>query len=348
MSVPLHGRMVRDPTLLDTLKIRSRLLSAIRAFFEQRDFVEVTTPSLVLSPDPAVHLESFQTELVQEDGGRVPLYLSTSPEHHMKRLLAAGMKKIYQLAPFFRNGEMMPEHNPEFTGLEWYQVGATFEQLMDFTEELVRNVAVKVFARTSFVRLGFPIDLAPRFQRFSVREALRRFAGVEAPADWEEKALRIALTKAGIVLGEGDGFDDCVNRALLERVEPALKKTGPTCLYGFPAPMAALAKLRTGCSEEAERFELYAGGLELCNGYGELTDVLEQRRRFERQIQERRRLGRFVPPMDEAFLGALGHGMPAASGCALGVDRLLMLFCEKETIDQVMAFPMSLEISSPE
>ncbi len=331
---------------LACLRVRARLLADIRAFFDRDGFLEVTTPSLVTAPDPALHLESFRT-LLQLDDGSKDLFLSTSPEHHMKRLLAAGLGSIYQLCPFFRNGEMGVLHNPEFTGLEWYEAGATVERTMDRTEALVREVAREVTGRTAFERCGSAVDLEPPFRRMTVRQALADLAGVDAPADWNAAGLRKALSAAGIPPAGDDRPDDLVNLALVARVEPALADMGPVFLFDYPAPMAALARLRPDNPAVAERFELYAGGLELCNGYGELTDPEEQRRRFEAQVLERERAGRPTSPLDEHFLQALEQGMPAAGGNALGVDRLLMLLCERERIDQVLAFPLAPYVVVP-
>jgi lysyl-tRNA synthetase class 2 len=312
----------------NAIRARANVLKQIRDFFDQRGFVEVTTPCLVSAPDPAVHLDNFETELKLEGGRAHRLYLSTSPEHHMKRLVASGMERIYQLGPFFRNGELTDLHNPEFCGLEWYQTGATVEQCMQLTEQLVAHVHP---------------GLEPPFSRMTVGEALSELAGVGVSADFSD--LRRGVERAGIAADPSDGFDDLVNRVLIERVEPALRDLGPVFLFDYPAPMAALARLRPDRPWVAERFELFVDGLELCNGYGELVDAGEQRERFVSQLEERRRLGKAVPPLDEKFLWALSAGMPSCSGCALGVDRLLMLVCRKKRLQEVLAFPMEEELT---
>lgn len=314
--------------LLDTIRARASVLKKIREFFDRLGFVEVTTPCLVTAPDPAVHLESFETELELEGSRSRKLYLSTSPEHHMKRLVAAGMRRIYQMAPFFRNGELTDLHNPEFWGLEWYETGATVEECMQRSEQLVASVHP---------------GLMPPFRRMTVGQALVELGGVCVSEDFSD--LRRAVESAGIATDPSDGFDDLVNRALLERVEPALRELGPVFLYDYPAPMAALARLRPERPWVSERFELFAEGLELCNGYGELGDHREQRERFLSQLDQRRRLGKVVPPLDENFLQALRAGMPPCSGCALGVDRLVMLVCGKKKLREVLAFPMERELT---
>jgi len=318
----------RRDSLLDAIRVRATVLKKIREFFNHRDFVEVTTPCLVTAPDPAVHLDSFETHLTLPGGERRKLYLSTSPEHHMKRLVAMGMERIYQLAPFFRDGEMTDLHNPEFLGLEWYETGTSVEECMQRTEQLVVHV--------------YP-ELNRPFQRLTVAEALRELGGVSVSNDFSN--INEAVTGAGIVTDPADGFDDMVNRVLIERVEPKLTGLGPLFLHDYPAPMAALARLRPERPEVAERFELFAGGSELCNGYGELTDAKEQKQRFLSQLEERRRLGKAVTPIDQAFLNALEAGLPPCSGCALGVDRLVMLVGGKNKLDEVMPFPLAGELT---
>ncbi len=328
-------RVRADPSLLGTLRARARILGEIRSFFVERDFVEVSTPCLALTADPALHLESFSTRLRLEGAQERTLFLPTSPELHMKRMLAAGMERIFQIGPFFRNGELTARHNPEFTGLEWYQVGCTVEQMMDFTEELVRSVAEVVQSS--------PFTAEP-FERYSMHEAISELGGIELPEDFSENETRTALDRAGVATAPDDSFDDLINRVLIERVEDKLGAMGPVMLYDYPARMAALARLRPKQPWLAERFELYAGGLELCNGYGELTDACQQRARFEMQRAARSRLGKRVPELDERFLAALEAGLPQCSGCALGVDRLVMLLCGRESIEQVMAFPLAREL----
>ncbi len=330
------ARRVRDdPGLIDTLHARARILAAIRSFFASRDFVEVTTPCLALTADPALHLDSFSTRLRLAGAPDRTLFLPTSPEFHMKRMLTGGMERIFQIGPFFRNAELTTQHNPEFTGLEWYQVGCTVEQMMDFTEDLVRMVA-KIASSGQFSNAAFG--------RYTVLGAICELGGIELPEDFNENETRAVLDRAGVTTAPDDSLDDLINRVLIERVEDKLKAIGPVFLCDYPAQMAALARLKRNQPWLAERFELYAGGLELCNGYGELTDAREQRDRFDVQRAARSRLGRQVPDLDERFLAALEEGLPQCSGCALGVDRLVMFVCAKESIEQVMAFPLAREL----
>jgi lysyl-tRNA synthetase class 2 len=338
----LSVRLEMEPELYDRMHMRARLLASIRRFFDKDDYLEVTTPCLTLAPDPAPHLQSFTTSLIG-DRARAQLFLPTSPEHHMKRMLSAGFERIYQIGPFFRNGEMGTLHNPEFTGLEWYQTGLSVEGLMDQTEKMLREVALNVVGQSCLSRCGIQVDLRNDFKRMSIKQALEELALVDVPADWDEVGLRKALLGSGLDPGENDSFDDLVNRALVARVEPALESMGPVFLFDYPAEMAAMARLRPFDAHVSERFELYAGGMELCNGYGELNDEDEQRRRFALQVKARKQKDQPSVPLDEAFLQAVGQ-MPKASGNALGIDRLMMLLCGVERIEQVLAFPLTLEL----
>ncbi|NMB75773.1 MAG: EF-P lysine aminoacylase GenX [Myxococcales bacterium] len=326
------------------LQLRARLTNAIRHFFTARGYLEVQAPILGPAADPALTIEPFRTRLHLLDGSAHELFLQTSPEFFLKRLLAAGMKRIFHIGPFFRDGEVTGRHNPEFTGLEWYCENQPFGELLDFTEELFREVTCEVAQSSHIERKSASFTVERSFQRFSVAQALRELGGIEVPEDWQEEGLRNALRRAGVHLGPDDEFDDLVNRALIERVEPALARHGPVILYEYPLPMAALARACPNKPSVAERFELFAGGLELCNGYGELTDPVEQRRRFLEQANHRRRLGRPAVPLDEVFLRALEDGLPPCCGCALGLDRWLMLLIGAERIEEVLPFPLSMEL----
>jgi elongation factor P--(R)-beta-lysine ligase len=342
---PLRKRLHEAPDLLETLRIRAWILRAIRRFFDDRGFVEVTTPYLIATADPAVHLDSFSTVLKREGMPPVSLFLPTSPETHMKRLVAAGMERIYQMGPFFRNGEMTRLHNPEFLGLEWYQVDAGTPELMELTEQLVSGLADEVSATGGKNLSGKGVIQSPPYRRIAVRDALAELGGIEVPEKFDESGVREALHEAGIHTEASDRFDDLINRALIERVEPALKSLGPVFLTDYPAPMAAMARRKTDSPWLADRFELFAQGLELCNGYGELVDAGEQRQRFEEQRAERRALGKEeTGGLDLFFLDALAGGMPPCAGCALGVDRLVMLLCGKQKLEEVLAFPMNYEL----
>jgi lysyl-tRNA synthetase class 2 len=324
-------------------RARARLQAEVRRTLGAMGYEEVETPCLVPAPGMEPHIQAFEAEFAPEGGGaRTQLFLHTSPEYAMKRLLAAGLPRVFQLARVFRNGEVSPTHNPEFTMLELYRAGTDYRGIMEDLERLVEACAraLSPDGVPRAVRGGEMLDLAAPFERLTVDEAFRRHAGIDLAACGSDAArLADAARRAGLDAGPpGEPFDDVFFRVMLEAVEPRIGRTRPIYLLDWPAPMAALSRLRREDPRLAERFELYAGGLELANGFSELTDAAEQRRRFLDEQEQRRRLGRRVPPLDERFLSALAR-MPEAGGVAVGVDRLLMLLVGAETIADVVLFP---------
>ncbi|MBI5527306.1 MAG: EF-P lysine aminoacylase GenX [Deltaproteobacteria bacterium] len=334
---------------------RQAVVAAVRAFFVSRGFDEVETPSLSLHRDVTVHIRDFFTEFRDDAGRRRTLGLVTSPEHHMKRLLGAGWGDIFQICRFFRNGESADLHNPEFTGVEWYEVHKDYRGCMDTTEALVRAVAAAAgVSRVQYGGIECRLDVP--FERLTVREAVLRHAGVDIAGVRDKNDLREACAGAGERCAEDDSFDDMFFRLFLSRVEPRLGRGAPTFLCDYPPEMAALSVIREAdpgspscltphasrLSRVAERFELYVAGVELCNGFTELRDPAEQRRRFERQIDEKKRQYGGEYTIDEEFLAALEH-MPPCAGNALGLDRLIMLLLGKEKIFEVLLFPFPKE-----
>ena len=291
------------------------MVADVRRFFDARGFVEVQTPVMVPSPGLDLHLDAFEVKTAGDAGPT--RWLNTSPEYQMKRLLADGWERIYQLAPCFRRGESGARHNPEFTMLEWYRAHAGMDDVMEDTEQLVAAVTggtVRLRERT--------IDVRPPLERLAVCDAFSRFAG------WpEDQTLKAAASD-----------EDRYFRALVEDVEPALERLDRAVfLVDFPATQASLARKKPTDARLAERFELYVAGIELCNGFGELTDPLEQRERLERDRAERRRRGLAVYPIDERFLDALAR-VPPSGGNALGLDRLAAVACGTTEIGEVIAF----------
>jgi elongation factor P--(R)-beta-lysine ligase len=298
------------------LRARARALRAVRELFEERAFVEVETPAAVPSPGLDVHLDAFE---VPGAG-----YLITSPEYQMKRLLAGGIPRCFQVCHCFRREEVGQRHNPEFTMLEWYRAFAGVEEVMADTEALVRRVASALGAGSTIEAAGLRVDLAAPFERLPVADAFARWAGV--PRD------------EAIALASAD--EDRFFRILVDQVEPALARVPhPVFLVEYPAPMASLARLAPHDPRVAERFELYVAGVELCNGFGELTDPAEQRARLLHDQEARRQAGKPVYPIDERFLAALEEGMPPSAGNALGLDRLIALGLGTDRIGAVTAFP---------
>ena len=314
---------------LPHLRRRARLTQATRAFFAARAYTEVETPYAVRTPGEEVHLQTFATERVSPYGGRTPLWLHTSPEFAMKRLLAAGSGPIFQLARVWRNGEASDLHSPEFTMLEWYRPGASFTSLMDETEAFLRATlppAIACRGRTN--------DLAT-FDRLTMADAFTRHAGADLLGTQGNAAALAASARA--TLRAAETWEDLFFRLLLERVEPHLGLHRPTFLTHWPAAQAALAVRDPADARVALRFELYVCGLELANAFEELTDAAEQRARFEADRARRHALhGEQDWPLDEDFLAALAHGMPQASGIALGFDRLAMLASGATQIAQVL------------
>lgn len=302
------------------------------------------TPCLVPAPGMEPHIEAFEAPFAPEGGGRPrPLYLRSSPEYAMKRLLAAGFERVFELARVFRNGELSATHNPEFTMLEMYRAGTDHRGIMADLEELVAACAA-AFDPGGAPRArwrGVDLDLAPPFNRLTVAEAFAG-AGVDlAACEGDAGRLRAAARSRGIDPGpDGEGFDDAFFRIFLQAIEPGLGRRRPVYLIDWPASMAALSRISSEDPRWAERFELYAAGLELANGFAELNDAAEQRRRLVEERALRVRMGRAAYPLDERFLEAVGR-MPDAGGVALGLDRLLMVLAGAPTVADVLLFPAS-------
>lgn len=287
--------------------LRARARRAIRAFFEARGFLEVESPVRIPAPALELHIDAVPSGAA---------WLRTSPELHMKRLLAAGYERIFQMGPCFRDGERGDRHHPEFTLLEWYRARSDYRELLADTKALIAAVAEAAIGRSNIEYRGARIELMPAWEVLTVSEAFRAFAGWDPVARFDPER-----------------FDD----DLVHKVEPNLPAACPVVLMDYPAAAAALARRKPDDPRLAERWELYIGGLELANAFSELTDPIEQRERFDACAAARRALGKPVYPLDEAFLAALA-GMPPAAGIALGVDRLVMLLAGAASLDEVLPF----------
>ena len=317
---------------LPHLRRRGLLTQATRAFFAARGYAEVETPYAVPTPGEEVHLATFATKRIDPDGTETPLRLHTSPEFAMKKLLAGGAGRIFQLARVWRNAEGSALHAPEFTMLEWYRPDGTLDDLMDETEALLRAVLPPVVTCR-----GMTVDLA-EFERLTVAEAFARHTGADVLATAGDAAALAA--QSGTRQREGETWEDLFFRLLLGRIEPAIGQERPCFLTHWPAEQAALARRDPADPRVAERFELFACGMELANAFVELTDAAEQRDRFEADRARRHALnGATDWPMDEDFLAALEHGLPPCAGIALGFDRLAMLASGAERIEQVLWLP---------
>ena len=330
------------------LRTRARIKDALRRWFIDRGFDEVDTPALQMSPGNETHITPFATMLVRPDGSRAPLYLHGSPEFGCKKLLAAGVRRLFTLAPVYRNRERGRLHHPEFTMLEWYRAGASLDALVADCVALMR-VAAEVAATETLRHRASVADPFVEPELLSVSEAFRRHAGVDLEAmlpDDAEGLTRLAgATRAlDLRVANDDGWSDLFSRILAAKVEPELGIGRATVLSRYPASEAALARLCPDDPRFAERFELYACGIELANAFAELRDGAEQRRRFQAAETERQRVYGEAYPIDEDFLASLAF-MPEASGIALGFDRLVMLATGAETIEDVLWAPVADPVS---
>jgi lysyl-tRNA synthetase class 2 len=321
------------------LRARRQMQAALRDWFAAQGFTEVETGILQASPGNEAHLHAFATNAISPAGERRERYLRTSPEFACKKLLAAGERRIFEFARVFRNREQGALHQPEFTMLEWYRAEEPYENLMADCAALVALAAKTVGAREFRFR-GRSADPFGTPERLRVADAFRQHARIDLLAtlsdgnpDWD--ALASQAAREGIRLGDDDTWSDIFSRILVERIEPNLGLGHLAVLDEYPVIEAALARPKASDPRVAERFELYACGVELANGFGELTDPTEQRRRFELEMDEKARVHGERYPIDEDFLAALGQ-MPPASGIALGFDRLVMLALGASRIDQVM------------
>lgn len=325
------------------LKARGKMQEAARHFFNAQGFTEADTPILQISPGNETHISCFATEIIDASGKRDTLYLHSSPEFTVKKLLAAGEKRIFTFAHVFRNRERGPLHHPEFTMLEWYRADEAYQRLMEDCAGLLSATAHAIGAKDMTYR-GKIADPFAEPEVLSVAEAFGRYAGIDLLATYTAEAQDFeALAKAaracGIRIAPDDTWSDLFSKILSEKIEPHLGNERPTILADYPAPEAALARLQAD-KRFAERFELYVCGVEIANGFGELTEPLEQRRRFEVEMKERLRIYGEAYPLDEDFLDALAI-MPQASGIALGFDRLVMLATGASHITDVLWAPVA-------
>lgn len=331
----------RRPLLL----ARNRIQVALRGYLAGEGFIEVDPAALQTSPGNEAHLHGFATQAIGNDGVARPMYLHTSPEFAMKKLLAAGEVRIASFAHVWRNRERGPLHSPEFTMLEWYRVGESYDQLMQDCAAMLRLSAQAAGAVVLRYR-DRVCDPFADFERISVVDAFQRFAGIDLLASiavdgsTDAAALAAAMDRAGIRRATDDTWSDMLSRILVERVEPNLGLGRMTVLDRYPAAEAALARPTADDQRVAERFEVYACGVELANGFGELTNPEEQRRRFDMEMDEKARVYGERYPLDEDFLEALAL-MPDASGIALGFDRLVMLATGAPRIDDVIWTPIA-------
>lgn len=324
---------------------RNRIKAALRSWFENRGFVEIEAAALQVSPGNETHLHAFSTQIRTLDGRSAPLHLHTSPEFAAKKLLAAGETRIFDFARVFRNRERTALHAPEFTMLEWYRTGDAYEAVMEDAVAIVRQAAT-IGGAAALRFQGETVDPFAEAERLPVADAFRRFAGVDLLATLSDSgepdrdALATLALAAGIRTAPDDSWSNLFSRIMAERVEPAIGRGRMTLLIDYPAPEAALARRNATDPRLSQRFELFACGVELANGFGELTDPAEQRTRFVADMDEKEALYGERYPIDEDFLAALAS-MPDAAGVALGFDRLVMLCLSAGRIDDIQWTPVA-------
>jgi lysyl-tRNA synthetase class 2 len=317
----------------------------VRGWFEGQGFTEVETPALQVSPGNEAHLHAFATEAIGSSGQRTPFFLHTSPEFTAKKLLASGERRIFELARVWRNRERGPLHHPEFTMLEWYRAEEPYAAIMADCAALLGLAAEAAGTKTLTYR-GLTADPNAEPERLTLAEAFAVFASIDLLAtvapdgSTDRDALADGARGQGIRVAPDDSWADVFSRVLVEKIEPNLGQGRPTILHEYPTAEAALARPTAHDPRVAERFELYACGVELANCFGELTDPAEQRRRFEAEMAEKARVYGERYPLDEDFLAALVQ-MPEASGGALGFDRLVMLATGASRIEQVLWAPVA-------
>lgn len=323
------------------LKTRQKVIKAIRAFFDAQGFDETDTPILQTAPGCEVHLHGFSTDLLSPDRqGRHEMWLHTSPEFAMKKLIAAGVEKQFQICHVFRNAEGSSRHSPEFTMIEWYRVGCDYRAIMQDCVDLLRKVAAAAGV-ASFAYQGKTCDPFAAAEYLTLHDAFVRYANIPLGDLLNDRdALYAAAKRTNARVLETDDWDALYFAVLNEIIEPQLGQGRPTFLYEYPAHMAVLSRKKPGDARWAERFELYVNGLELANAFSELTDVAEQRARFTADMDEKQAVYGHRWPIDADFLAAMTHGMPDCAGIALGVDRLVMLCCGTDEISDVLWLPV--------
>ena len=319
-------------TPLETQRCRSGLKAHLRSLFDQRRYLEVETPIMVVQPGTEVYIDYFQTKWQDFRGSEHELYLRSSPELHMKQLLSAGAERIFQFAPSFRNsGELARWHHPEFLMLEWYETGLSFMGMIEQTEALLRSSAAHI---VDSYRPQNPFKFPDAIAKFTVAEAFKEFAGI-ALVDGDKDLAKVARERGFRSVGANDDFETAFFKLLIDAIEPGLEACGVAVLYDYPKSQAALARIE---GDVAKRFEFYLGRIEICNGFAELSSASENESRILEANQRRREIGRNPTMVDHDFLGAMASAFPACCGNALGIDRMLAIFLGHSDIEQVTPF----------
>mgnify|MGYP001588655052 CR=1 FL=1 len=340
-----------NPMLLEKYYTREKIIKAIRGYFYQEKFHEVETPLLVPTLIPESYHDVFKSEFYSRSGQKIPLYLTTSPESSLKKLLAAGMGNCFEITKSFRNGESGSDmHNPEFTILEWYRTDSDYYDLMTDCERLFHFVYKAIDKKKRYlVYQNKKIDFYLPWQRLTVDQALQKYVGISLTELIDDKdrpylttvKIRQVAKQKGYQTNNHNTWEEIFNQIFLNEVEQYLGVDRPTIIYEYPSVLAALAKLKKSNPLVSERFEIYIAGLELADCYSELTDYNEQKKRFRIELDLIKHKKITTRAIDNEFLDALQYGLPVCSGVALGIDRLVMLFTDSVRIDEVLLFPFN-------
>ncbi len=345
-SDPNYRKMVVDTALREKFVQRQMLTQKIRDFFHSRGFIEAETPLMVRHADVELNIDPFRTSLVRipEGGGPAAVrefFLITSPEYALKKLITGGMEKIFQISHCFRNNEDDNDlHNPEFTMLEWYRAFSDYREIMKDTEELGLFLARAANGKNEVIFGDYKVDLSTPWERVKVKDLFERYADIDEETLLDGQKLREEARKRGYGIGEDAPYIDSFYIIMLNEIEPKIGLLKPVIVYDYPAQMSALAKKSEADPRYAERFEVYAGGMELCNAYSELNDAVEQEQRLKSKNGLRKDAGKEQYEVDQSFIDALKFGMPPSGGNALGVDRLIMLVTNTADIRDMILFPL--------
>lgn len=326
--------------------MREKVIDSIRAFFKSEGFNEVETPLMVHAPGMEPYLEVFETKLINADRASYKAFLTTSPEYAMKKLLVAGLPKIFQICKSFRNDEDLRSstHNPEFTIMEWYRINSDYTDIMQDCEKMTEYIYDRVIGnpvdgKRILSYQGKRLDISGPWERLSIAEAFKKYAGINEDDLQNDIAMRNIGQNKGYNVDQFTTWEQVFNQIFLNEIEPNLGYVKPTILYDYPVSMAALSRKKESDPRYAERFEYYIFGKEIGNAFSELNDALEQESRLRSEWEERKDLGKVMYDVDEDFIDALKVGMPDAAGIAVGIDRIVMLFADVPTIQETIWFP---------
>jgi EF-P lysine aminoacylase GenX len=342
-----NARLINNSKIKKNVILRAKILNLIRKFFKEKSFLEVDTPLMDIYPSMEPAISSFHTNY--SDGERAhKTYLQSSPEYNMKKLLASGYDKIYQITKSFRNSELTRLHNPEFTILEWYRTLCDYNQIMEDVEDMITFICAGLNLGDEIKYLNKIVDFSKPYDKLFVKDAFKAYSGIDLDGLKKNDYYEILRNRGLRVKKEEADFNTFFYFIFVNEIEPHLGKERPLFLMDFPEQLGSLARNNEDDPRYVERFELYISGLELCNAFTELNDHKEQKRRFLKERKKRVDNGLETYPIDEDFLSFLKYGMPPAAGIALGVDRLIMLFADTDNISDVILFPFSIMKDFPD